>query len=415
MSRSMTIAIFTAWILLSVSAFSICATAAPLPDTIIKVRVLKLGTSFDVTGIGLRFGGSQVADMQSLSALPVKKSASINYHNGTWNVAYDGRELNMIGSRLEVNGETLKVNGQKVPSFGGFVAAERKSKSTVDYVASLDIEDYLVDVVASELPFGWPLEAQKAQAVAARSYAMSIMKERRKEKFHIDSTTLHQVYQFGRSGWKGVKQRERIRLAVQSTQGVTLADSRGRLLKSYFHAHCGGQTEEPREVWGVGPKFGIVNDTGCAISTAGLWRTQIPFSEVIHRLSRTRNGPTPITIQNIEMKYQEGSQRVDSVVITALEGQVKMKAQAFREMFGYDRVKSTLFTSKIEGNVISLTGHGHGHGVGMCQTGAKMMALAGAKYDQILNRYYPLAKIIKPAPLQDERVIIRAETAVSKN
>lgn len=369
---------------------------SPVSTTEIKVRVLKLSHSFEVSGVGLRFSGSRAASQQSLSILPVKKTAVVGYRDGTWIVSNNDKTLKIYGSKLEVSGETLAIARTRVPASGQFVARERKGKSAaVDFVAKLPIEEYLVDVVASEVPFHWPLEAQKAQAVAARSYALSIMKERRKEKFDIDSSTLHQVYQYGRSALRGGRFLAKIREAVSSTREVVLADSGGRLLKSYFHAHCGGQTEEPKEVWGVGPAFGLVNDNGCALSRSGQWKTRIPFSEVIHRLARNQKN-APLAIRNVEMKYKMGSERVQSVVITGLEGRVQMKAQNFREMFGYDRVKSTLFVARVEGEALVIQGRGHGHGVGMCQTGARLMALGGSGYEEILRRYYPSAQIVKP-------------------
>lgn len=399
MSRLISITLFACAMSFSSAGFAVTPSPTSSSSPEIKVRVVKLPSSFEMSGVGLRFSGSQKSAQQSLSILPVKKTAIVGYHNGTWIISNNDKTLTIYGSKLEVTGENVMVARSRVPGGGFFIARERAGKSAaVDFVARLSLEEYLVDVVASEVPFHWPLEAQKAQAVAARSYALSIMKERRKEKFDIDSSTLHQVYQYGRSAMRGGRFLAKIREAVLSTREIILADSSGKLLKSYFHAHCGGQTEEPAEVWGVGPTFGLVSDNGCALSRSGQWKTKIPFSEVVHRLARNQKS-APLAIRNIEMKYKEGSERVQQVIITGLEGRVQMKAQNFREMFGYDRVKSTLFSAKIEGENLILVGRGHGHGVGMCQTGARLMAMGGAGFDQILRRYYPNAQIVKPVEL----------------
>lgn len=385
--------------------------AAPLSPEI-KVRILKLASSFEVSGIALRFSGSQKAAQQYLSALPVKKTAVVAYRDGAWIISNNDKTLSIYGSKLEIFGETLNVGRARVPSVGLFVARERTGKSAgVDYVARLPIEDYLVDVVASEMPFQWPIEAQKAQAVAARSYALSIMHERRGEKFDIDSSTLHQVYQYGRSALHGSRFLSKIREAVSSTRDIVLADSSGRLLKSYFHSHCGGETEEPKEVWGVGPAFGVVNDSGCAMSPAGRWKTRIAFSEIIHRLARNQRA-APLTVRGVEMKYKLGSERVQQVLFVGLEGRVMMKAQDFREMFGYDRVKSTLFVARVDGDTLVLEGRGYGHGVGMCQTGARLMAMGGAGYEQVLRRYYPLAQIVRPLVAPVAGSIVASESTL---
>ncbi|OFZ12051.1 MAG: hypothetical protein A2Z20_07415 [Bdellovibrionales bacterium RBG_16_40_8] len=80
-----------------------------------------------------------------------------------------------------------------------------------------------------------------------------------------------------------------------------------------------------------------------------------------------------------------------------------LNAQAFRELFGFNRIKSTYFTINFSANGLELSGRGHGHGVGMCQTGARVMAAAGAKFTDILKRYYPHAELHQPAVIAFER------------
>ncbi|MCB0379592.1 MAG: hypothetical protein KDD33_13965, partial [Bdellovibrionales bacterium] len=76
-----------------------------------------------------------------------------------------------------------------------------------------------------------------------------------------------------------------------------------------------------------------------------------------------------------------------------------LNSQDFRRLFGYDRVKSTNFELTFSDNGLDLKGRGHGHGAGMCQKGARFMALAGANFFDILKRYYPNARIKRPPVL----------------
>jgi stage II sporulation protein D len=90
-----------------------------------------------------------------------------------------------------------------------------------------------------------------------------------------------------------------------------------------------------------------------------------------------------------------------------------MSSQEFRETFGYDLIKSTRFSVVRAGDDFNFSGRGYGHGVGMCQFGARFMAMAGAKYTQILKRYYPKAKL--PTAVLTQTTSAKAPTSDSTN
>ena len=82
-----------------------------------------------------------------------------------------------------------------------------------------------------------------------------------------------------------------------------------------------------------------------------------------------------------------------------------MNSQQFREVVGFDKIKSTRFTWKTVGPNIVFSGKGNGHGVGMCQWGVKTLALRGRKYTEILKHYYPKAVLKKDTWRQPEQLL----------
>lgn len=277
------------------------------------------------------------------------------------------------------NDGMIALRGRK---YSGRIEFYENGNGTLTAVNVLPLEEYLVGLVASEMPTDWPLEAIKAQAVAARSYALYQKGAKAPLTGHIydvDSNVLDQVY-------NGASDNERVKAAVRSTKGEVLT-RHGKPIKAFFNSTCGGQTESSFNVWGEKGLTTHITDPYCARSPHLKWHYSISRRALAAIL--TKRGFPAEDITDISIDNREKNPRAGVVVIGTGSQTFYIQGSEFREMLGYNALKSTWFGVSIEGNNVVFEGRGFGHGVGMCQWGAKGMAEAGKGYREILAFYYP--------------------------
>jgi stage II sporulation protein D len=262
----------------------------------------------------------------------------------------------------------------------------------------LDREKYLAGLLNKEMSPLWPLEALKAQAVAARSYAAQRAKENSSQEYDLEGSTMDQVYEGSAS------ETPRSHQAVEGTRGILLVYG-NEPLKAYFHSNCGGKTETPDRVWGG--KIGPFAPVACPFHTRQRdqvkWQAKIKIKEVMEALSRRGLWPSSQPIDSLVTQGTPQGPRLATVLVTNESGENRLLSPPlFREALGFNRIKSTSFRVEREGNGFRFTGTGFGHGVGLCQMGARAMAEQGNDFRMILQRYYPRVTIQVPtnAPTQ---------------
>jgi stage II sporulation protein D len=163
---------------------------------------------------------------------------------------------------------------------------------TVTVVEDIPVEDYLEGVLPHEMDPDWPIEALKAQAVVARSFTYANMGKFRKDGFDLTADTRSQMY-------KGVTAvNENVRRAVRETRGEVLGWN-GQLLRVYYHACCGGHTENAAEAWGGDPKatpkpLQGVADPWCAASPKMHWKAYFAWQDVMAAIEEHRRLPGPL-------------------------------------------------------------------------------------------------------------------------
>ncbi len=290
-------------------------------------------------------------------------------------------------SAFDVVGTDLKFGTVETPELLHFV---RNSLVGFDVITELPLENYLLDVVASEVPSSWPIETLKAQAVAARSYALFLKGQRSNEPFHVDSTTQDQVFIYKRH--LKIPNSSVVISAVQSTARQVLVDANGDVIKTFFHAHCGGETEDAGAVWPEyqrDPNFKRTKDVD-SCSTTGAWSTVITEQQILDQYGAS-------AVVSLTTKLNKDSERVEFVEIVYVKAtkeiSLTLTSQDFRKTFGYTKVRSTIFKIQKVDGTFELNGRGFGHGVGMCQTGARWMGASGTPYVDILSRYYAGSKL----------------------
>lgn len=156
---------------------------------------------------------------------------------------------------IKIDGKWHQIKTDKIvikPEENGFVCVKRKwyrgkfkiinddGKLTV--MNDIDLELYLRGVVPSEMPSGWEHEAHKAQAIAARSYAVANMGKRAKYGYDLKDTPEDQAYGGASAEKKGTNE------AVKETEGIVLV-CQGKIVPAYYSASAGGQTNTGSQVW----------------------------------------------------------------------------------------------------------------------------------------------------------------------
>lgn len=311
--------------------------------------------------------------------------------NAAYEVRAAGKGITVAGQELLSPIKLLASDGQERIRLGGNlykgdILIKATPEGRLDIIEYLSLEDYLYGVLPSEMSPDWPLEALKAQAVASRTYAMKFINPAR--DYDITNGVEMQVY-------KGTdKINSRIIEAVNSTRGEVLK-YKGKLITAFFHACCGGHTASVKSAWGEDvskPLYGVP-DPFCAPSRHYRWEHFLSSAELLKFIQS--QGSTALKIKGMKINKKDRSGRAASFKFTTDRGSKVVQTTDLRKSFGTFEFRSTYITriASVKGGY-ELTGRGWGHGVGMCQEGAKYMALKGRLYKKILRHYYPGAAIL---------------------
>ncbi len=249
-----------------------------------------------------------------------------------------------------------------------------KGQTSLYLINELPIEDYVKNVVKSEVGTNWDMEALKVQAVIARTYALYQKTVNKYQNFDLTSSVLHQVY-------KGSSTDSRISYAVMNTEGEVLTYD-GKLIETFYHSTSGGMTEAPEEVFGKKLPYLRPVETSCETSPFWVWERRVPTIEIEKGLNL--RGITEIRLRDYTV-----TQRVKTVEVVHESGTATVKATDLRKALGWSRLPSTNFTVAKENGSYVFDGKGYGHGVGLCQWSSLEMARKGMNYKEILAYFYP--------------------------
>lgn len=264
----------------------------------------------------------------------------------------------------------------------------------IDGIArQITVRDYLVGVVAAEMPASFPIEALKAQAVAARSYMLH--KLERGGGGHADGvqlcddythcTAFFDIAEGGQALWGSNADyyAERIYAAVADTDGI-VAVSGGEVIAAVFHSASSDKTEDAENVWGVSyPYLVSVSSVGGSASPNYYGTVVVKTDDFLKVIKNSCPsailGKDPSSWIGTVKRSQSGS------VLNITVGGVQLKGTQIRSLFG---LNSANFSVELRGNEFVFSTVGTGHGVGMSQYGAREMALGGACFDDIICHYY---------------------------
>lgn len=259
-----------------------------------------------------------------------------------------------------------------------------KDKET-DEEKEMDLEEYIIGVIAGEMPASFNEEALKAQAVAARSYAINKINTST-TSYDVLTDITNQVY----ITTDDMKEKwttnfnyyyEKIKLAVEDTKGLVMTYN-GEVISAYYFSMSNGYTENVASVFG--------GEEDYLVSVESSWDKNVKNFTVNTIFSKYKFcnklniSCDNITINNIN---RNETNHVESITINDKD----FKGTEVRSLLG---LRSTDFTIEIDDD-INITTNGYGHGVGMSQYGANEMAKLGYNYEEILKYYYKDIKIEK--------------------
>lgn len=279
-------------------------------------------------------------------------------------LAQNGSEFSQV--RVRIQKDLTQYPKNLTASFGQYIRkyeVVHKENGKFDVVEVVPLTHYLAGVVSKEMPLAWPAEALKAQAVVARSYLFTRMSERRDKLFHVENDQMDQVFEWTDSA--------KAYQVVLATDDVVLSSNK-KVVKTFYHSDCGGQTVPANKVWTGAVDLGTTQDPWCGNRSSNQWSFSVPAVEFSQK-------------EVFEAAYfKKKLVRFEDWGI-----------QKLRQVFGFSKIRSSPDTVEVSEDVVTFTGRGFGHGVGLCQWGSLYMAKKGRTYMDILTHYYPKAEILK--------------------
>jgi stage II sporulation protein D len=324
-----------------------------------------------------------------------------------------GGNITIAGGELHVQPGAeggVAVNGARYHGHYRLVATTGTGSDKFDVVNHVDVESYLQGVLPREMFPNWDVEAYKAQAIAARTYALYELRTTRAEQRHWDvyADTRSQVY----GGIKGESAKGNE--AVDATRGIVAAygpRGRERIFKAYFSACCGGVAQNVTDAMGGAyiPPLGDKNvGTLCGISPRFRWQpVSIDKQELTRRMrawGAARDHPlrSMQALDRIDVAYVNRFGRPVRFIVTDAAGkQYLLGSEEARWACNHDRGQgaqlwSSYFKPVNQPDAVVFTeGRGFGHGVGLCQWCAQALALQDVPAEEIVRFSYPSAVLVR--------------------
>jgi len=404
-------------ILVGLAACAPPAPAPPLAPETGREPLVRVGLLVDTASVEL--GATTPFEIRDPASGAVRHRLTAQ-ERATVTADAQGRLRLRVGQQEHAAGATLVAT----PSADGLIRiGEREYRGSalvrvagpgrVTAINLVEMEAYLLGVVPYEIGRVGPelLEASKAQAVAARTYAMRYMGRREQLGFDVFATVQDQVY----GGAAG--EHEPVSRAVRETAGEIITYA-GEPIEAFYHSTCAGQTAAIEEVWNEAPRPYLVSvvdvdpATGLAFDVTSNrfhWTERWTAEQLRDIFNRTLADSLPAgvrdvgEIREIEVLRRTHSGRIGMMRITTSNATFHVGGDRVRWIFLRPEgaiLNSSKFDVRVERDArgaareIVAEGGGWGHGIGMCQVGAMGRARAGQDYRTILGTYYPGTRVV---------------------
>ncbi len=256
-----------------------------------------------------------------------------------------------------------------------------------DKTVMMDLEDYIVCVLAAEMPYTFHTEALKAQAVAARSYCLHKLINGNAHENGADVCTDYAhcaayvsegelVNKYGKTVTERIL--TKIKNAVKETKGQIIT-WKGEVALAVFHSSSYKKTESSKNIWGGDVPYLVSVSTPEEDRISSVTLTNAQISKLFSSQSVIKLDSASVKDGLHSVINESG--RHDYLCFNGMA----VKAKLLRSDYGF-RSLNFEYEKTVDGFVFTV--HGHGHGVGMSQYGANEMAKNGSLYDEILKHYY---------------------------
>ena len=334
----------------------------------------------------------RVAIKKDVSNLKVGSSTNAVVKDGTGKTVGTITPLSSLSAKVRENQITIddRVRGGELivePENDGYVwIGDRwyrgrtrlvRQADSITAINHVDLEQYLYSVVGAEAVSTWPIEALKAQAVAARSYALYKRNTGTNGLYDVDTTVGTQVYKGLDTEYTTTHE------AVNGTLGQIMTHNNEVILAA-FHSSSGGHTENVEDVWSSPlPYLRAVIDYDHQ-SPVFEWQQVIPVTEIQNLVAGVGK---IVGLKPVQMTPRG---RVVTMEVMGDRGSATVSGKELRQAL---KLRSTLFRVSTDGNNLRIQGRGFGHGIGLSQWGAYYLAKQGVGYQQILKHYYQSANL----------------------
>ena len=335
-----------------------------------------------------------------------------SYYHSSVTVAYNGKEIQYEAEELQKQKTTIRIPAQKdgiciqslkrqdgAPVYQGSMELIPDEQGIL-LVNELCLEEYLKGVVPSEMPSSYSIEALKAQAVCARTYAWKQIQESRLGKYDadVDDSVSFQVY-------GNVMPQDSTTQAVEETAGQIICHN-GEAIDAYYFSTSAGVTSTD-EIWGAAKAAAYLKSVPCKFDERepwSSWSVEIPWETIEKRAEAYQSKNGTLTAITVNAKNESGA--VTNLTVSMKEGSFELKNEYEIRQFlspegctvtekdgteteGGKLLPSAYFELDMtKGESVKITGGGYGHGVGMSQTAANVMAEQGYDYREILDYFF---------------------------
>jgi len=338
------------------------------------------------TGRGFVVSPGQQIEVRAQGDVLLIKDA----HGTEWEFTHRVYITPISGGMVQIDSFQRGVSPRFFPQYRGIFELTVRPGDKFQVINEVSLEEYLYQVVPSEMPVSWPLEALKAQAVAARTFAVAqaISSHNGARGYHVDDSTSSQVY-------NNARESARANQAIDATAGQILKAADGSITSTYFYASSPEDSASPWYKW----SFSLTGEE---------------LTSMFNKTLPQKVG----TVTDVRISAQDSSGRVTCITVHGTAGSVEVRGEynvrtsirpakqytgggdVIMERSGGPVLNQSMLPSAFfrldisrdgEGRIttIKVSGGGSGHGQGMSQWGAKQMAEAGCSYVEILERYYP--------------------------
>jgi stage II sporulation protein D len=309
--------------------------------------------------------------------------------------------------RREFRGTSLEIEAELSPAiwieghqYRGRVRFFRQPANKMLVVNVVPLEDYVASVVDGEMPAAFPEAARQAQAIVARTYVLfQTQTAHTNPVYDVYATTRSQNYlgcQYrGRDGRRYAAESASSRRVADQTAGM-LCLCEGKLFCTYYTAVCGGKTAGGSAVFDdAAPALESVPCAWCQDAELYRWTHEMPATEASDALRRhlTSQGRRFDDLTSIRRIARTQNVREASFEVSDGKRRYRFSASDLRRLFP-SSIHSFQFDARIADGQFLIEGRGHGHGVGLCQWGARGMAVGGSGPLDIIRHYYPGAEVV---------------------